>query len=471
MKSLAPILLASSLALAGMAYADPKLGPMPHERTNTPKKANANVGRYLYVGTAPKFEGGELDLTISKMSLTVRATGWVSQAKIDGYAAQLYKRWEQIDSTMVDPKFVLHPLVKLESLATRDTSIAWSKIASQYSSHVLENRGVEVYNDKRNASSLDAKGKTDDYRQDVSTAILRYYFNDNTLTPDAVKSDNMLRDKLISAANGRALFQKHNKSIYTANAAKVGFVGNLTFVYPIAATVEGPFDQPREGIRSLMNYGTIESRWWSDKWDDEFGGLPFILINSAGVAFHGPITNFGPLDVWYLRRGYVSHGCHRMDTSDIIELRNLLPRVLKDLGKVKLTILNNFDVVDWNNDGQKEVIDVKYYNIPTSIALAKGKTIEDAIKPFTVATQMKTYFQNNQYAKKFYNVANDTIDGAPAYTVTGGVLGTSGKHGALPIARFDYQPSRILQYRELGTQFVPYDDNRGTLPPTYFLKY
>lgn len=469
MKSLAPLLLASSLALAGLAFADPNMGPITHEKTDTPKKAGATVGRYLYVGTAPKFDGGEVDLTVSKMSLTLRATGWMTQAKIDSYAAQLYKRWEQIDTTMQDPKFVLHPLVKMQSLAKQPATIAWATIAGQYSSHVLENRGVEVYNSERNASSLARLGIVDDYRQSVSTAILRYYFNDNSLTPEAVKADNMLRDRLISATNGRALFQKHYKSVYSPNTAKAGYVGTLTFVYPIAATVEGPFDQPKEGVRNLMSYGTIESRWWSDKWDDEFGGLPFILINAAGVAFHGPITNFNPLNVWYLRRGYVSHGCHRMDTSDIIELRNILPKVLKDLGKVKLTVLNNFDVTDWNNDGQKEVIDVKYYNIPTAVG-ATAKAAEAAIQSFSVAAQSKSFFANHQYAKKFYNAATDTITGAPQYSVSGGVLAKSGTHAALPIARFEYQASRILQYKELGTQLVPYDDNRGSYPPTYFLK-
>lgn len=469
MKSLAPILLASSMAISGFASAaTPGLGPIPHVRTDTPLKKKAHVGRYMYVGTAPKFNGNELELTVSKMSLTLRATGWMTQEKIDSFASQLYKRWEQIDTTMQDPKFALHPLVKLESIATAATSIAWTKIAGQYSKHVLENRGVEVYNAKRSSSALEAQGITDEYRQQISTAILRYYFKDNSLTPETVKSDNMLRDKLISAANGRALFEAHYKSIYTPSTAKSGYVGNLTLVYPIAATVKGPNDQPREGVRSLMSYGTIESRWWSDKWDDEFGGLPFILINSAGVAFHGPITNFGPLDVWYLRRDYVSHGCHRMDTSDIIELRSLLPKKITDLGKVKLTILNNFDVTDWNNDGKKEVIDVKYYHIPSSVG-GEQKDLDAIVQKFSVAEQSKAYYSNHTYAKKFYNAATDTINGAPQYSVAGGVLTKSRTHGALPLARFEYQPSRIIQYKELGTQLVPYDDNRGNFPPTYFL--
>jgi hypothetical protein len=422
------------------------------------------------VGVAPKFDAGEIELTVSKMSLTLRATAWITQDRIDQFSSQLYKRWEQIDSTLQDPNFVLHPLIKLESLATKDTSIAWTKIAGQYSSHILENRGVEVYNSKRNASSLEAAGKTDDYRSSISTAILRYYFNDNSLTPESVRADNKIRDNLISVASSRNLFKSHYQSVFTSKTTKPGYLGHITMVYPIAATVEGPFSQPAESSRTLMSYGTIEARWWSDKWDDEFAGLPFILIESSGVAFHGPITNFAPLDVWFLRRGYVSHGCHRMDSSDILELRNMLPRNIKDLGKVRLNILNNFDVTDWNNDGKEEVIDVKYYTVPTSVAIAKGKTIDDAVRPYLIENQMKTYYQNNAFASKFYKASTDTINGTPKYKVVGGKLVQDGVHGSLPLARFNYSPSRILQYKELGTQMVPYDDNRGKYPPAYFLK-
>jgi len=470
MKRLAKVLFATTIALFGMAQASPNLGPIPHERTNTPKKTNAHVGRYLYVGTAPKFNVGELDLTISKMSLTLRATGWIHQARIDTYADELYKRWEKIDSTLHDPNFVLHPLVKLQSLATRQSSIAWTKIAGQYSSHVLENRGVEIYHEKRNANSLQDEGKEDDYRKSVSTAILRYFFNDNSLTPDSVKRDNKLKEDLISITNSRNLFKSHYHKVFTASSTRSGYLGHITLVYPIAATVAGPFDQPAESSRTLMSYGTIESRWWSDKWDDEFGGLPFILIESSGVAFHGPITNFEALDVWYLRRGYVSHGCHRMDSSDLIELRNILPRKLKDLGKVRLTILNHFDVTDWNNDGKKEVVDVKYYNIPTSITMAAGKTMDDVIKPYLVENQMKTYFQNNKFASRFYDAKTDTVNRAPKYKIASGSLLQEGVHGSLPIIRFDYQASRVLQYKELGVQMVPYDDHDGQFPPTFFLQ-
>lgn len=442
-----------------------RLGPFPHERTDTPKKKNAHVGRYLYIGSAPSFETGDVELTISKMSLTVRATAWVKQDKIDNYAKELYERWLKIEDALKDPKFVLHPLIKLESLATAQTSIAWAKIASQYSSHVLENRGVEVYQTKRNAKNVSDKYQ---YSENISDAILRYLFKNNRLNAHLIKSDNKLRDSLLSVENSRRLFSSHHQDNFTKRNNKTGFVGHITYVYPIAATVKGPFNQPKEASRTLMSYGTIEARWWSDRWADEFGGLPFILINSAGVAFHGPISNFAPLDVWFLRRGYVSHGCHRMDVSDLMELRSILPKNVKELGKVKLTILDYFDVTDWDNDGKSEVVDVKYYNIPNSVSIPKGKTIDEVIRPYKVENQAKSFFANNSFAKKFYDVQKDMITGTPKYQTEAGILKKVGTYGPLPIKRFDYKPSRVLQYQELGTQLLPYDDNKGKFPPTYF---
>jgi hypothetical protein len=69
-----------------------------------------------------------------------------------------------------------------------------------------------------------------------------------------------------------------------------------------------------------------------------------------------------------------------------------------------------------------------------------------------------------------YNAATDTITGTPKYKIAGGELLKDGVHGSLPLKRFEYQPNRVLQYKELGTQMYPYDDNQGKYPPTYFLK-
>ena len=69
-----------------------------------------------------------------------------------------------------------------------------------------------------------------------------------------------------------------------------------------------------------------------------------------------------------------------------------------------------------------------------------------------------------------YDPATDTVKGTPKYRVAAGKLVKDGVHTELPFVRFDYQPSRVLQYKELNTQMYPYDDNQGKYPPTYFLK-
>lgn len=67
--------------------------------------------------------------------------------------------------------------------------------------------------------------------------------------------------------------------------------------------------------------------WWSDPETGEtmpvFAGLPFLRLDgppTLGYAFHGPIDNFTMPTGGTLRRGFVSHGCIRMEAEDIKEL-------------------------------------------------------------------------------------------------------------------------------------------------------
>src|SRR5690606_19150263 len=105
------------LVLATLSLGSWAKGPMPHERTDTPKLKNSHTGRYLYLGDVPKFEGSEIEITISKMALTARVTAHVNQGRIDTYANQLFMRWQRISDAMTDPVFSLHPLVKMSKLA------------------------------------------------------------------------------------------------------------------------------------------------------------------------------------------------------------------------------------------------------------------------------------------------------------------------------------------------------------------
>lgn len=463
--------LIALLMLSANAFA--KKGPLPHERTDTPKLKNSTTGRYLYLGDVPKFDGSELEIIISKMALTTRVTAYVNQGRIDTYANQLFLRWKAVKDAVSDPVFSFHPLIKISKLAEGQPSNvqAWAKIAEQYSSHVLESTGLDIYGEKRNARNYVSNEQEDNYKNNIVEAYFRHLFKTSE-SSEAVINDNQKLADLLSVENSRKLFIQNVGTNFTLDNSKPGYVGFLTYVYPVAATVKGPFDQPKEQIVTMKTAESIEARWWSDKWNDEFGGYPFLLIEYSGVAFHGPITTYLPMDVWFLRRGYVSHGCHRMDASDVQEFRTLMPTDLKKAqSKIKITILDHFDVADINKDGKLEAVDVKYYSIPSSIAIPKGKTIDDVVAPYLVKNQQGKYFQNNQYAAKFYDAAKDKLKNIPKYEIGAKTVVKKGVHAEVDIMRFEYRPNRIIQYVEEGIKQQGYDDVAGKYPPKYFQRY
>jgi hypothetical protein len=63
--------------------------------------------------------------------------------------------------------------------------------------------------------------------------------------------------------------------------------------------------------------------WWTDAATGEkrpvFAGLPFMSF-AGNYAIHGPIDNFRAANGGTLRRGYVSHGCFRMEAADVLEV-------------------------------------------------------------------------------------------------------------------------------------------------------
>jgi hypothetical protein len=63
--------------------------------------------------------------------------------------------------------------------------------------------------------------------------------------------------------------------------------------------------------------------WWTDpdtgKQSPVFAGLPFMSW-SGSYAIHGPIDNFTAPNGGNLHRGFVSHGCVRLEAADILEV-------------------------------------------------------------------------------------------------------------------------------------------------------
>ena len=92
--------------------------------------------------------------------------------------------------------------------------------------------------------------------------------------------------------------------------------GESLSYYPIAAYNKQDF---------VIKPSTIQpcKTWWTDAATGErlpvFAGLPF-LSWSGNYAIHGPIDNYRSASGGNLRRGYVSHGCIRMEAADVLEL-------------------------------------------------------------------------------------------------------------------------------------------------------
>lgn len=469
-------------ALAGPTQGVSDDGVFPHVRNDLPKKKNATVGNYLYIGTAPKFAPEDLKLTTSKVGLTLRVTAKVTQELKDRYAIILYKRFQQIaEKFLADSQMTFDSLYTLPTLATKtklDSVRLWLKIVAPYSNHVLEGNGLSI--EKGSLSS-------DEYKRNVLTSLLRYYFQNQSLTLDSLTTLNeYFKDPQYVRQLSNDLFQYHLGSRFSVEASvgeKTGkpYIGDLTYVYPIAATAEGPFDQPKEGVREFGLQGNIESRIWSDKWDDEFGGMPFLLIEWSGVAFHGPITNYRPLDVWFLRRGFVSHGCHRMDSSDIMELRALMPVDLSLLQKNKNAIqhvtLNWVDVADWNHDGSLEAIDVQYYDIPSYLPEPKKGSDLDALAAklsgdaAQATWRKKHYTAYNKHANAngtpFYDAATGLYSGLPKYEVVKNKLVRNGVQPAVPVYTFATMPNRIIQYNDGKPMPKGYDRVGGNSPISF----
>jgi hypothetical protein len=92
--------------------------------------------------------------------------------------------------------------------------------------------------------------------------------------------------------------------------------GESRTLFPLIATGKSTFEIRPSTVTACKT-------WWTDPDTGQrspvFAGLPFMAFY-GGYAFHGPIDNFRAANGGSLRRGFVSHGCVRMQSADILEL-------------------------------------------------------------------------------------------------------------------------------------------------------
>ena len=104
-----------------------------------------------------------------------------------------------------------------------------------------------------------------------------------------------------------------------------GEFGESLSYYPIAATGRQDFQITPSSIQPCKT-------WWTDKATGEkrpvFAGLPFMSFYGP-YAIHGPVDNFRATNGGSLRRGYVSHGCFRMEAADVLEVYARIKGVAK----------------------------------------------------------------------------------------------------------------------------------------------
>lgn len=165
-------------------------------------------------------------------------------------------------------------------------------------------------------------------------------------------------------------------------------------VYPIATGAQASYNSrpglyPFQDARPYRPDSIVENEFGKNL--VPWGGFPFLNYNS-GVALHGPITSIASksnqsLEVFYLRRGRVSHGCNRMLGEHVTELTHALGvsmRKIYEPGKAYrapqggVTILADFDSVDG------KVIDVDYPTDTTDPGNIRPKSVysEDKITMF-----------------------------------------------------------------------------------------
>ncbi|MEQ1877817.1 MAG: L,D-transpeptidase [Bdellovibrionia bacterium] len=394
-----------TLSVAALAENQPFIA-----KPSRTKYGTQSVGRFLYTGDAPKIlNSSDLELHVSKTMLTVRVKAWVSVEQHRVYAAQLFQHWDAIRLAFANDFMTFEPLADLNDYAASekkaDRKAQWLLSARYYMKSNLEDRGLDIYNDEL-AVSDKAKARVA-YKNKILLALLRSY----TLSNASTIEDGLRLAELakrgdhggLANALGPQFFERHLKDNYNETAERAGYVGLLNFVYPIAATTAGPFSIEREGLYDLGRYSSDEARWHSPRWDDEFGGFPFLAYTSYGIALHGPITllsvpglpgeEFANNNFWFLRRDYVSHGCHRMEGSDIMELRQMLPDDItvtsKNSSKVKVVsqIWPDSDVIA----GTRVAFNVDYYT--PVVSMLAGETAEQAVTRLSPVNVRETYLR------------------------------------------------------------------------------
>jgi hypothetical protein len=174
----------------------------------------------------------------------------------------------------------------------------------------------------------------------------------------------------------------------------------VDLVYPIATAAPGS-DNARPGtyafFRAVLFRPDGNATSSSGTSFVTWGGFPFLAYN-GGIAMHGPISfednrTSPDFDVFYLKRGTVSHGCNRMLGEHVTELAHALGMTMRRVydgnrnytppAGISVRVIQDYDRLDGKH------IDVDY---PTNVGVRRPAKVHgaDAVTMFGswVATEM-----------------------------------------------------------------------------------
>jgi hypothetical protein len=215
--------------------------------------------------------------------------------------------------------------------------------------------------------TLNARGNTNFSAKAIELLNLatknRYVFN--------VLRDGKLQPSLYQNASGQTVLE----------------YPEFTAIYPNGSVKDYTKDRDGNQIPIIQENGLLNfvARDYHDvdhiRSEPYYGYAPKMDYTTTGNGIHNPAVRtylkssvyknlYKDLNIpaeyntlWIVSRGGVSHGCTRMASGHILEVRNIFPAAASELKKLNYfgNISQDYDLFDIDGNGQQEIMGVKYF--------------------------------------------------------------------------------------------------------------
>lgn len=239
----------------------------------------------------------------------------------------------------------------------------------------------------------------------------------------------------------------------------------FTAIYPTGSATSFTSDEFGNKITNFATPGLWQflSRSYHeiDNIRDEpyYGYVPKMDYEAAGNGFHNPAVRFGGVSsavkktlgmntghntLWSVKRGAVSHGCLRMPSGHVWEMRQIFPVENSKATKIMFfgSRSKDFDLYDINGDGQPEVMGVEYF-ISYGLQGADGLASREGTG-LEINEDKKLDFYNSLYGKK------------SVFTVNNGQISFQNPRVSMP-SYLDYKKKTVAAVQTLTGNYPLYE--------------